>query len=412
MISANGARTQPVFFRSYEQVRTAMFDLQARYPELVHVEDIGDSWQTVHGTAHRDVLALRLTSPKGGGLDHKPTTAWLGSVHPTELANPELLLRWATKTAAAYGTDADATALLDGREIDMVPIVNVDGHASVEEGYATGEHSLQSKRKNNHEPDGIDLNRNFDFRWDGDGSSPDPKSSRYRGTSPASEPETQAVQRFLQRVKPSVFIDWHSPGKDILYPWGWTTEPAPRHDELKAVAEQFGHVSGYTPEQAIDYSNTNGTTEDFAYGRVGALAFTVETGPTSRQTQAMYERSWKDAAPIMDYAATIADAPGERAMGPSTSHVAAGATTGLLARVSDAAAGGQAIRAAEAFTDPTTPVGQGVPLAAVDGAFDSSSERVRGSLDQLHVAPGALVQVRAQDAEGHWGPAKAAWVAH
>jgi hypothetical protein len=387
-----------------------MFDLQTKYPDLVHVEDIGDSWQTVHGTAHRDVLALRLTSPKGGGLDHKPATAWLGSVHPTELANPELLLRWATRTLAAYGTDPNATALLDGREVDIIPIVNVDGHAVVEQGYRTGEHSLQSKRKNNHDGGGVDLNRNFEFKWDGPGSSTDPASSRYRGTHPASEPETQAVEQFMQRVKPSLFIDWHSPGKDVLYPWGWTTEPAPHAKELGAVAGQFGRLSGYEAKPAIEYSTSNGTTEDYAYGAIGALAFTVETGPTSRQTQAMYERSWKDVAPVMDYAAWISDAPGERAQGPSAKHVSMSAERGLLARVSDAANGSKRIRAAEVFVDPTTSPGGGIPLRAVDGRFDSKSERVTASLAELGLAPGTLVQVRAQDADGNWGAPRATWL--
>ncbi len=410
MITGNGARTQPAFFRTYEQVRSAMFELQAKYPELVRVEDIGDTWETTQGTAQRDILALRLTSPKAGGLSgDKPATVWLGSMHPTELANPELLLRWATRTLEGYGTDANATALLDGREIDIVPIVNADGHVVVEQGYRTGDHGMQSKRKNTHAPSGVDLNRNFDFKWDGPGSKADPYSSRYRGTHPASEPETQAIQGFLQRVRPSLFIDWHSPGKNVLYPWGWTKEPAPHQRELSAVAGQFGRLSGYEPKPAVEYSTSNGTTEDYAYGALGALAFTVETGPTSRQTQAMFERSWKDVAPVMDYAASIADAPGERAQGPSARNVSMSAERGLLARVSDAAAGSDRIVAAEAFTDPATKPGEGIPLHAVDGAFDSPSERVTTSLGALDAAAGALVQVRARDAAGNWGPATAVW---
>ena len=41
--------------------------------------------------------------------------------------------------------------------------------------------------------DGVDLNRNFADKWgyDNEGSSPDPASETYRGTAPASEPETR-----------------------------------------------------------------------------------------------------------------------------------------------------------------------------------------------------------------------------
>ena len=40
--------------------------------------------------------------------------------------------------------------------------------------------------------DGVDPNRNFPESWgmDDEGSSPDPSSETYRGTGPASEPET------------------------------------------------------------------------------------------------------------------------------------------------------------------------------------------------------------------------------
>ena len=409
MIVGNGARTQPAFFRTVDQVQREMFDLQARYPDLVQVEDIGDSYEKTAGKGGHDILAMRITSPKGGQAP-KPTTAWVGATHPTETANPELLMRWVRRTLEGYGTDADTTALLDGRTIAIVPMVNVDGHAMVEEGYRTGDHGLQSKRKNTHGPYGTDINRNYDFEWDGVGSSPDPKSSRYRGTHPASEPETQAIQGWLQRVRPSVFIDWHSPGKNVLYPWGWKQEKAPRDLELTAVAKQFARLSGYVPKQAVEYSVSRGTTEDFAYWRIGAMAYTVETGPTSRQTQAMYERSWKDVNPIMDYAATIADAPGERALGPLASNVSASAERGLLARVSDATSGAKRIRAAEVFVDPTTSPGGGIPLHAVDGRFDSKSERVTASLVELGLAPGSLVQVRAQDGDGNWGPARATWL--
>ena len=42
--------------------------------------------------------------------------------------------------------------------------------------------------------DGVDLNRNFAYKWgyDNEGSSPFPTSETYRGGGPNSEPETKA----------------------------------------------------------------------------------------------------------------------------------------------------------------------------------------------------------------------------
>ena len=46
---------------------------------------------------------------------------------------------------------------------------------------------------------GVDLNRNYGFRFgfDDKGSSPDPCSEYYRGSAPFSEPETKAIRDFV-----------------------------------------------------------------------------------------------------------------------------------------------------------------------------------------------------------------------
>jgi N-acetylmuramoyl-L-alanine amidase len=49
----------------------------------------------------------------------------------------------------------------------------------------------------------VDLNRNFPYRWQ-------PQDGTYEsGPGPASEPETQALQRFIERVRPRVTIWFH-----------------------------------------------------------------------------------------------------------------------------------------------------------------------------------------------------------
>jgi beta-N-acetylhexosaminidase len=50
---------------------------------------------------------------------------------------------------------------------------------------------------------GVDLNRNFPYRWQ-------PQDGVYEsGPGPASEPETQALQRFVERVRPRVTVWYH-----------------------------------------------------------------------------------------------------------------------------------------------------------------------------------------------------------
>lgn len=44
---------------------------------------------------------------------------------------------------------------------------------------------------------GIDLNRNYGYKWGGAGTSNNPCSDIYRGTGAFSEPETAAVKNFF-----------------------------------------------------------------------------------------------------------------------------------------------------------------------------------------------------------------------
>ena len=77
---------------------------------------------------------------------------------------------------------------LVGAQIWVIDTVNPDGLAEL-------------TRKNAR---GVDLNRNFPYRWrGGHGGIFNP------GPSPASEPETQAVMQFAQRIHPDVSIWYH-----------------------------------------------------------------------------------------------------------------------------------------------------------------------------------------------------------
>ena len=62
---------------------------------------------------------------------------------------------------------------------------------------------------------GVDLNRNFSYRWNG--SAPT-YSGYYAGPRPFSEPESRALADLIRRIEPDLTIHFHQPWGQVLAP--------------------------------------------------------------------------------------------------------------------------------------------------------------------------------------------------
>lgn len=96
---------------------------------------------------------------------------------------------------------------------------------------------------------GADGNRNFDYQWGGPGTSTSECSEIFIGRYPFSEPETAALTNVaLAEARIDLYIAVHSYGPYILYPWGFTFDPADNADDLHkaglAAAAAIQAVSG------------------------------------------------------------------------------------------------------------------------------------------------------------------------
>ena len=432
-------------YRTVEETFTTAQNIVATYPALAEWIDVGDSWEKVTpgGNAGYDLMVLQLTNKAVPGP--KPKLFLSSSIHAREYAPVELNTRFAEYLVANYGVDADVTWLLDEHEIHLLLVANPDGRKQAETGLSWRKNTNENYCSSTSNYRGADLNRNFEFQWGCcGGSSGDPCDILYRGPSAASEPETQTVQNYVRSQFPDqrdddltaaapvtatgIFLDVHSYGELVLWPWGFTSTPAPNSTVLQTLGRKFAYFNGYEPDQAVGLYPTDGTTDDFGYGELGLAAYTFEVGTAFFQSCSVFENSIvPDNMPALLYAAKAARTPYMTPAGPDPLDVVvspAGAMPGdvvlLSATIDDtrfSAVNGseptQPIAGAEYYIDVPPWDGGATPHAmiAVDGAFDETVEAVTATLDTTGLSEGRhIVYVRGQDDDGNWGVVSAAFL--
>jgi len=470
------ARVQPFLggYRTTAEIERDLRALADQYPTLTRLQDYGDSWekQQSSGMAGHDLWALHLHSPLTPTQTltvttpiSKPVFFLMAAIHPREIVVTEIAMRFVEHLLAGYGTDAEATWLLDAYDVVVVPLVNPDG-------YRLAERELFQRKNRNltdaascAEPPtignqgGVDLNRNFGYRWGSiDTPFTNPCSQTYPGRAAASEPETQAIKALLRTLYPrpsdaprpadgvaapdnttGVIITLHSYSDLILWPWGSNTAPAPNAEGLERLGRQMATLNGYTPAQSVNLYPTSGTTDDWAYAELGVPSYTYEIGPMFGQCGGFmpdfacmdnYQREggnfWGRNLPALLYGLRVAAAPYTMPAGPHltpsqltvisdtarlTVAVTLGATDPLTA--AELYIGQPHWRGGTAYPlQPTAPnVWQVVlPLAEVQAQCERGATCLSSTAPLAGTAPVRdmpILLLRGQTADGVWGPVQA-----
>jgi carboxypeptidase T len=410
--------------------------LASNYPDLATWTDVGNSWEKSAGLGGYDMMVLRLTNSAIPGP--KPKLFATSAIHAREYTTAPLLVRFAEYLMDNYGTDADVTWILDYHEVHLMFHANPDGRKKAEGGAWWRKNTNQNYCGATSNNRGADLNRNFSYRWGCcGGSSGSECGVTYRGPSPASERETQAVQNYLRSLFPDqrgpndddpapddatgLYLDFHSYGKLVLWPWGYTSSIAPNGTQLQTLGRKFAYWNDYWPQQAIGLYVTDGTTDDFGYGDLGVASYCFELGTAFFQSCSYFENTIvPDNMPALIYAAKVARTPYVTPAGPdaynlslSDDPVPAGTSVTLSGTINDTrynnsngAEPTQNIAAAEYYVDtpPWVTGSTAIAMSASDGGFNSKTENVEATIDTTGLSEGKhIVFVRGQDVNGNWG---------
>ncbi|MGH8172792.1 MAG: M14 family zinc carboxypeptidase [Rhodanobacteraceae bacterium] len=322
-------------FRTLDETFQTLDDLEANHPDIAKVDLIGPSWQRSQNPDEGyDVHAMHITNFATLDADpDRPAMAALFSIHAREYTPLEIGTRFAEWLVENYGTDPEATWLVDHNDFHLILPANPDARPDAEE------QIYQRKNLNIVDgpcPDqdissqpGIDLNRNFPFHWNitlgwgssdftcdqtfhgpaADGSNPD---DHIQG---APEPETAAMVQYIAGTcaadgtcsggifadhrsgtinpdcvgpqlcddgdaapddTPGFFLDMHSNAALVLWPWGDTEEDSLNATELRTLGRRIAWFTDYRPQQSNELYFTDGTTVDSMYGLLGVASYTIE----------------------------------------------------------------------------------------------------------------------------------------
>ena len=325
-------------YLNIEEVESSITSLASAYPTLttlITLPHLSIEGRTCH--------ALRIGKSAASSRD---IVLFSGGVHAREWGSSEicvffaadLLEAYSLGTGLSYGgksfTANHVKAIVEGLNVLVFPDVNPDGR-----NFSQTVEALWRKNRNPAESGGsaacigCDLNRNHDFLWDfpnlfspsaivNTSANPCDGSQTYRGSAPASEPETQnLVWLFENFPRIRWYVDLHSSGELILFSWG-NDENQTSDMNMNFENGTFNNVRGvdgdtaykefigssdlnvavnlansmhgaiqsvrgknYSVGQAFDLYATSGAGDDYAYSRHfqdptknKVISFTVEWG--------------------------------------------------------------------------------------------------------------------------------------
>lgn len=421
-------------YRTVEETYADAQQLANTYPSLASWIDVGDSWEKSVGQADGyDMMVMKITN-QAIQID-KPKLFIIASIHAREYTPAELALRYAEYLLNNYGLDADVTWVIDYHEIHIMFQANPDGRKEAEAGLSWRKNTNENYCGATSTNRGADLNRNFSYEWGGVGASTNPCDATYRGPSPDSEPETRAIRDYMLSIFPDqrgtgaapadttgIFLDLHTYGQYVLWPWGYSDNTTPNDAQLQTLGRKFAYFNGYRPGQTgQDLYNCSGVTNDFAYGELGIAAYTFEMGTAFFQACTTFEST---IAPTnlnaLLYAGKVVRTPYMTPLGPDAltlaltdSVVFAEETPTLTATINDTRFNNnygsepvQPITGAEYYIDtpPWLPGAVAIPMLAVDGTFNTTVENVRAIVDTNGLSQGRhTLYVRGLDQGGNWG---------
>jgi carboxypeptidase T len=270
-------------FYTYDEVVQQLDSMKSRFPNLITARE------TIATTGEgRKLWVAKISANPDVNDTSKPEAFYTGLHHAREPQGMMEVIYYMWWLLENYGTNPDATYLVNNRQMWFLPVSNPDGYA-FNQVIAPGGGGMwrKNRRENGDGTFGVDLNRNYGnmSMWNSPngGSDEFTQSDAYRGTKPFSEPETKGIANFLAAHNIKTCINYHTYGGYLIYPWGYILSES---KDSVAFREFAFDITGYnrylsgTDMQTVYYV-TRGSSDDYMYGdttKPSTFTITLEVG--------------------------------------------------------------------------------------------------------------------------------------
>jgi hypothetical protein len=230
-------------FHSYAELTIELQNIESTYPSISKLYNLGSSVQG------RTIWGLKITdNPETE--ENEAEVRICGCHHGNEIMSVELPLMLAWYLVDNYESNPDIQDLVDNRETWIIPMVNPDGR----------------EMYTRYNANGVDLNRDYGYMWNGEGGSP----------SPFSQPETKVIRNHALDNNFVLSLSFHTSGDIVNYIWNYKGDSVADNEVVVSLSEQYGSHNGYWVVEGFDWYQTRGDTNDFSYGCRGDIDWTIE----------------------------------------------------------------------------------------------------------------------------------------
>lgn len=255
-------------YKNPQEIEDFVIETHAKYPDITELKVIG---KTLEG---RDIYAIKISD--NAKIDETEPVMLVNAMHHArEVMTPEITTDMIEYLTSNYGTNDEVTSWVNNSEIWVIPMFNLDGNNKM---------WMQDSmwRKNTRNGHGVDINRNYPAGWNScNGSSSRESAQDYRGTAPASEPETQAMMNFVASIKPVFNISYHSYSEIVIYPYGCRPRKTPAEEAVESIGAEIGKKIDYKPGTAWELLyNADGGDIDWMYTEHQVIPYVIEVNST------------------------------------------------------------------------------------------------------------------------------------